>query len=134
MAQLVSRTGSAIGFDVGNMLAVISAMRDSVRYGQPIRAADMQALVAFYNQLIYHYHPVTDLVGIDDYGNVGKYGPAGAYVNHNTNGPNPQLSPISTPATFGAGNQIRAADINIVIAAINSLRIAHTHVTNDITA
>lgn len=128
----VNRTTSTpIGYVIATMQTQVDGMVSRMNAGLPILASDVAALVSLYNDFVTHYHTASDLRGVDTFGNLAVYG-AGTYVTSTSTTPT-GFTAGTLPTNVTANGEISAADVNAIIAYINSMRV-HTHDINDVTS
>lgn len=114
------------------MQTQINQMLARMNAGWPILASDVAALVSLYNQFASHYHTASDLRGLQTFGNLGVYSTSGTYVTSTSSTPTGFSSTV-VPANVAVNGEITAADVNVIIGFINSIR-THAHTINDITS
>lgn len=131
MPQILTTTSTPEGYVIATMQAQVDAMVTNMAAGKPILAADIAQLVSTYNDFVAHYHTVSDLRGINTFGNLSVYG-AGLYVTSTSTTPSGFAGDV-VPAGVYVNGEVTAADINTIIAFVNSMR-THTHTINDITS
>lgn len=89
--------------------ATITDLRSKLVAGRIIYATDINQLISLWNRFNDHYHRADDLYGVDNYGNVGRYG-GGAYDYGNepsyrlqdNGGWNADQGGVDTNTTFSA--------------------------------
>lgn len=130
-------TSSPLGYTIATMQAVVTSLYAAIQSGAQINAAPINSWkTGGYDIWRTHSHSATDLQGIDNFGNVGLYGPGGVYYTQFSGGAL-QTNGVPMPAVgaipgIAPGNQITASDINAMIAIANNMR-AHYHTMSDIT-
>jgi hypothetical protein len=105
MAQSERTTSGMIGPDSATIQATINTLKDAMVIGATVQAAHINSLLSMWRQFNDHYHSVSDLYGIDNYGNVGRYGTA-------WDSPNPKNTDAmggTEPADVTSGDTILAS-------------------------
>lgn len=129
-AQTTRYVSSPVG--LGSMASTVSSLRSQCYSGAPVIAANVRALIDLYNTWIYHYHSISDLIGVDTFGNVAYYG-GGYWTTQYTDRPIDIAFPAyGYPGTMYVNNNINASDFNYAINIINATRY-HYHNTEDVT-
>lgn len=101
--------------------------------GRIIYASDINQIINGFNTLNDHVHGgITDLYGIDNFGNVGSYGSGGAYEEQNANSSGP-VGINADVGTVSAGQTATASKYNDMANAANSAR-SHYHTWDDRTS
>ena len=131
MPQILTTTSTPLGYMIATMQAQVDDMVTNMAAGKPILAADVAQLVSTYNDFVAHYHTVSDLRGVNTFGNLSRYG-AGLYVTSTSATPSGVASEV-VPAGVTVNGDVTATDINTIIAFVNSMQ-THTHTINDITS
>jgi hypothetical protein len=101
--------------------------------GRLIYASDINQIINGFNTLNDHVHGgITDLYGIDDYGNVSSYGTGGAYEEQNANSTGP-VGMNGDVGTVSTGDTATAGKYNEMANAANAAR-SHYHQWDDRTS
>ena len=132
MAQITSLTLTANSYNVTVMRNEVNTLLSNMLAGKSILVADVRKVVDIYNQLRAHTHEYSDLRGRDEFGNLSVYSTTGTRVQR-TSDPGPNTAALSYPTNVVLNGQVTAADINLIIAAVNQLR-THTHAVVDQTS
>jgi hypothetical protein len=113
------------------MQAVVNALIVAMAAGKSVYASDLASLnSSVYNLWRSHTHSATDIQGIDTFGNVTTYGVGGTVLSQTTFATTPAYGAVTTPGGIATDAQITAADINVLIAMINNMRV-HSHTITD---
>lgn len=131
MAQVLVTVSTPVGYVLATMQSTVDALVSNMAAGKAITAADVAELVSIYNTYVSHYHTVSDLRGVNTYGNLNVYG-SGVYVAKQSSTPTGKVAG-TTPVGVSSGSEITAADINTIIGFINSMR-NHNHTIDDTTS
>lgn len=135
MPQLTTTTSTPTGYVIATMQAAINSLITNMQAGKDVIAADIAAInSSVYNLWRSHGHTATDRQGIDTFGNLTVYGVGGSVVSTSTTGISPAMGAVTTPAGVAAGQQINAADINVLIAACNLMRVHYHTITDSVGA
>lgn len=100
MPTITRSTSTPVGYLVSDLQLQLSELVAKMTANQSITAADVSALGALYNTFVAHQHTVSDLRGVDTFGNLGVYG-TGIYVTSTTTSPSTILA--STISQFYVG-------------------------------
>ena len=135
MTQILRATGGISG-GAATLQSIITTLKNNMALGKSITAADINQLIITYNSWINHTHNVSDLRGIDNYGNVSHYGSTGTYVAKVSTTVSGAVSAtllnkIGFPEnpgdlTIDTNSRILATDTQDIVPKINSIR-THTH-------
>jgi hypothetical protein len=123
MAQSERTTSGMIGPDSATIQATINTLKDAMVIGATVQATHINSLLSMWRQFNDHYHSVSDLYGIDNYGNVGRYGTA-------WDSPNPKNTDAmggTEPADVTSGDTILATKHEEIK---NALLTANGHAHN----
>lgn len=131
-AQTTRYVSAPIG--LGSTASIISSLRGQCYVGAPIVAANVRAIVDLYNTWIYHYHSADDLIGVDTFGNVPRYG-GGYWTTQNTgyalDGSAAPFVGGLYPTYMYTDNLIYASEFNQIITYVNSTGY-HFHSIEDV--
>lgn len=128
MAQVTRVTSGAL--NLGSSQAAIDAMRVAIAPGKQINRSDINAFIDLYNTWTQHYHTVSDLIGIDTFGNKTVYGGGGQYTTSTSSTVTGYTPTAVTPAGVAVNSSVVASDINVIVSIINNT-VNHYHTIND---
>lgn len=128
---LVSVTRTTNGMDMAGGVAgfytQLNALLLAMMLNKPIKASDtnsLKSLIALWDS---HTHSVSDMTGIDTFGNLPTYG--GGTVITSTSQAVKGATPPSLTVT--AGSPITASNHNVLRQAVEYFRAGHTHTITD---
>jgi hypothetical protein len=129
MATITSATGGMVSPSSSDLQSTITSLLSSVNTGQVVTADQINSIVSLYNSFLNHYHGISDLYGIFNYGDgLGTpYSSAGDYEADSTSGP---TTTYGTLTGVSAGDSITASKHNEMANYINGIQ-GHYHTWDD---
>lgn len=135
MPQVQRTTSGLQTVSAASLQSLINTVKSIIISSGSVKAADVNQVLSAYNTWRQHTHSVSDLRGVDTFGNISVYG-GGTYAASPTSSAardtGGTLFP-NEPFVNAINEQIDATDVNTTISRINSIR-DHKHTIFDTTS
>jgi hypothetical protein len=132
MPQRIINTGGMTGPTSASLQTTITNKLNLIQSGSIIYATDINDIISTYNSFLTHFHQISDLYGIFNFGD-GLGSPYSGSGNFEADSSSAATYPSSSITTISTNDTILVSKHNQMASAINGIQ-GHNHTWDDRTS